>query len=381
MAADPFRIGKYRVIRRVGQGAQGSVYLAQRDHAAHLSVVKQRHASASDARFRREAQICSLLEHRNIARIEAAVFDGDEAYLAFEDVMGVEVQALYDRHQQLGRSIPAPVVLHILDGVLTGLEFAHSALDSAGNPAGLVHRDLNFGNVMVGFDGVPKIIDFGLARNAGGAETKPGFALGTPAYMPPEFLTLGAQAASPASDVYSAGLMAYDLLMAIDYDVSRGDSQTFWKWIMDPTPLPPIMDHRSDVPRGAAEAIHRAFRPRIQDRWPSARAFLEAVRAALPPSSVWPTCRWPSTSLQAFSNTSHPCNTTSSSSSPVTQAPQRESLRQPRALAKLQRAQHYWSHPRWTTRPPSNALWSRRQPTPRRSWFAARAPTRPIGPR
>lgn len=282
MAVDPIRIGKYRVIRRIGQGAQGSVYLAQRDHAAHLSVVKQRHASASDARFRREAQICSLLEHRNIARIEAAVFDGDEAYLAFEDVMGVEVQALYDRHRQLGRSIPAPVVFHILDGVLTGLDFAHSALDSAGNPAGLVHRDLNFGNVMIGFDGVPKIIDFGLARNAGGAETKPGFALGTPAYMPPEFLTLGAQAASPASDVYSAGLMAYDLLMAIDYDVSRGDSKTFWKWIMDPTPLPPIMDHRSDVPRGAAEAIHRAFRPRIQDRWPSARAFLEAVRAALP---------------------------------------------------------------------------------------------------
>ncbi|MFO0726405.1 MAG: protein kinase [Myxococcota bacterium] len=284
MAVDPIRIGKYRVIRKLGQGAQGAVYLAQRDQSAHLSVVKQRHGSSSDVRFRREAQICALLEHKNIARLEAAVFDGDEAYLAFEDVLALDVQTIYERHRQLGRSIPAAVVLHILDGVLTGLDFAHSALESSGKPAGLVHRDLNFRNVMVGFDGVPKIIDFGLARTSGGVETKPGFAVGTPAYMPPEFLTLGAQAASPASDVYSAGLLAYDLLMAIDYDVSRGDLETFWQWIMNPTPLPSLREHRPDVPPAAAEAIERAFRPRIQDRWPTARAFLDALRAAVPPA-------------------------------------------------------------------------------------------------
>lgn len=284
MSEAPDRIGKYRILRRLGQGAQGAIYLAQRDFSAGLSVVKQRHAAASDLRFRREAQVCALLDHRNIAKLEAAVFEGDEAYLAFEYVAGVEVQDIYNRHRQLGRSIPTAIVAHILDGMLAGLEAAHEALDASGAPAGLVHRDLNFGNVMLGFDGIPKIIDFGLARSAAGDITQPGYALGTPAYMPPEFLGAGAQSAVPASDVYSAGLIAYDLLAGIDADVSRGDSTNFWTWIMNPTPLPRLSEVRKDITPILGDTIHRAFQPRIADRWPSARAFLDAVRAALPAS-------------------------------------------------------------------------------------------------
>ncbi len=284
MSDTPDRIGKYRILRRLGQGAQGAIYLAQRDFAAGLSVVKQRHAAASDLRFRREAQVCALLDHRNIAKLEAAVFEGDEAYLAFEYVAGVEVQDIYNRHRQLGRSIPVAIVAHLLEGILLGLEAAHAARDPSGQHAGLVHRDLNFGNVMLGFDGVAKIIDFGLARTAAGDITQPGFALGTPAYMPPEFLGAGAQSAVPASDIYSAGLIAYDLLAGIDADVSRGDSTNFWTWIMNPTPLPRLSDVRKDLTPALGEAIHRAFQPRIADRWPSARAFLDAVRAALPAS-------------------------------------------------------------------------------------------------
>ncbi|MFO0722856.1 MAG: protein kinase [Myxococcota bacterium] len=283
MAATPERIDKYRILRAIGTGAQGAVFLAQRDGAKRLSVVKRRHAGASDARFRREARATALLSHPNIARLEGAVFDGADQYLAFEFVPGVDLASIIERHAELNAMVPVELVIYIVVGALLGLEQAHKLRDPEAAPAGLIHRDLNLSNVLVGFDGVPRVIDFGLTTGAREGLTAPGTPLGTPNYMPPEFVGLGAQAAVPASDVYSMGLLTYDLLLATHADVSRveGGANEFWRWVAAPTPLPRLADRRSDVSPALSDVIHRAFAPAIADRWPTAEAFRAALLVAV----------------------------------------------------------------------------------------------------
>src|SRR5688572_10911728 len=145
------------------------VFLAQKDGSNAVCVLKRLHAQLAAnriavRRFEREAHIASLLEHRAIARLIDAGAEGDAFCIAMEYVAGQTLEAIFDQLARRGRSMPLPIALWIAREVLDGLAYAHALIDAEGRPLNIVHRDLTPRNIMVGYGGAVKIIDFGIAR-------------------------------------------------------------------------------------------------------------------------------------------------------------------------------------------------------------------------
>ncbi len=202
------RLGPYRVEAIAGHGGMGAVYRASRDDAEfrQLVAIKLVRAAAESPstlrRFRRERQILARLSHPNIARL----LDGGSTpegvpYLVMEFIEGEPITAWCDR-----QSLDVEHRLRLFLRVCEGVEFAHRDL--------VVHRDLKPGNILVTKDGTPKLLDFGIAKlldpdAENEAATLTGLVM-TPEYASPE--RVRGEPASTAADVYSLGLILYELL-------------------------------------------------------------------------------------------------------------------------------------------------------------------------
>ncbi|MCF3179950.1 protein kinase [Streptomyces polychromogenes] len=189
---DPERIGAYWPASRLGEGAQGVVYEAY-DRAGNRVAVKVLRRSADEAvrrLFRREAQAAQRVAGFCTARVLEVSSGSDEPYLVGEYVPGPSLGA---RVRDGGR-LAADEVVRLAIGIATGLAAIHRA--------GVVHRDLKPGNVLLGPDG-PRIIDFGIARSLDMSQTASGVIMGTLGYMAPEVLS--GKRAGPAADVFAWG--------------------------------------------------------------------------------------------------------------------------------------------------------------------------------
>jgi eukaryotic-like serine/threonine-protein kinase len=196
--------GRYQLLRGIGAGGMGVVFLAhdtvlERDVAVK---VLHRHLAAdadTGARFRREARAVAGLSHSNIVPVFDGGADDGSPFMVMELVQGASLRDVL----VAGGRLDAGTTAHLLRQVLDALDHAH------GN--GVVHHDLKPENVLVTAQGLVKVADFGLARalsDAGGSDDGP--LVGTPQYLAPERV-LG-RAAGPRSDLYSAGILAYELL-------------------------------------------------------------------------------------------------------------------------------------------------------------------------
>lgn len=206
---DPERVGIYRILRTIGRGGMGNVYLAERaagdfDHVVAIKVIKQRLITDEIVeRFRRERQILADLNHPNIARL----FDGGETesgspYFVMEYVKG---QPLDRWLAQSDRSLE--IRLSIFRQICEAVEAAHQRL--------VVHRDLTPPNVLVTADNTVKLIDFGIARpDSDENETEPHPAGYTPGFAAPEQRSGGA--ASTLTDIYALGKLLASLLAGED---------------------------------------------------------------------------------------------------------------------------------------------------------------------
>lgn len=204
------RIGPYRVVREIGRGGMGSVYEAERDDAEYAKRVAIKllrpgmQSAAMVQRFKRERQILAALEHPNIARLLDGGMTSDERpYLVMEYFDGSSLDRYCDEHRL---SVRERIALFMK--VCEAVEYAHRNL--------VVHRDLKPGNVLVTNGGIPKLLDFGVAKllqatDAGEADatTREGRFL-TPEYASPE--QLRDEPVTTVSDVYSLGLILYELL-------------------------------------------------------------------------------------------------------------------------------------------------------------------------
>ena len=197
------RIGKYRVVGKIGKGAMGEVYKAQ-DPLLNRFVAIKTIAPALAAepdfrrRFQREAQSAARLNHPNIV----TVFDfGEEDGLIYMAMELLEGRDLREPHP-LARQPTSGDKLAIMEQLCDGLGFAHAK--------GVVHRDLKPGNIHVQPNGQVKILDFGLARLGDSDITRTGTVMGTPNYMSPE--QIRGQKVDARSDVFSLGAVFYELL-------------------------------------------------------------------------------------------------------------------------------------------------------------------------
>ena len=205
------RIGPFRLVALLGEGGMGAVYLAERDDAQFAQRVAVKilaHAVGSPqaiARFRDERQIRAGLEHPHIVRLlDGGSTEDGLPYLAMEHIEGTAITR-YARSHAL--SVRARVEL--IRGVCAALQYAHQNL--------VVHRDIKPSNILVDIGGVPKVLDFGIAKLLSPvagfereAHTRTGLAMFTPEYASPE--QARGDAVSTATDVYSVGAVLYELV-------------------------------------------------------------------------------------------------------------------------------------------------------------------------
>ncbi|HED54536.1 MAG TPA: serine/threonine protein kinase, partial [Phycisphaerales bacterium] len=211
--AMPTRVGPYSIISKIGEGGMGVVYKATQDfprRTVALKVIKP-HMLTRRAleRFRFETQILARLQHQGIAQIYDAGTTssdmGDVPYFAMEYIRGTPLTE-YARLRKLNLHDRLVLMQRIADAV----HHAHTR--------GIVHRDIKPANILVTEDGQPKILDFGVARSIGsdlvdsGALTQFGQLIGTVPYMSPEQVAGDPDELDARSDIYSLGVVLYELL-------------------------------------------------------------------------------------------------------------------------------------------------------------------------
>jgi hypothetical protein len=270
---------RYELLNLLASGGMGRVWRARDrllDRPVAVKILRSEFTGdpAFVARFRAEAQHAAVLHHPNIATVfdyGEARADGERiAYLVMELVEGESLSDLLLRERRLD----VPRTLTLLRSTSAALAAAHDA--------GLVHRDVKPGNVLVGADGTVKITDFGIAWSASSVPlTATGQVIGTAHYLSPE-QAQGAKA-SPASDVYALGAVAYECLAGRRAFEGENSVQIAVKQIREnPDPLPP------DVPPAVRRLVGQAMAKEPADRFPDGAALRDAVDAALAGSSPVP---------------------------------------------------------------------------------------------
>ncbi len=211
--------GRYRILERIARGGMSTVYAAVDERLDRLVAVKVMSSALSadpafSDRFAREARAAARLTHLNVVSVydqgHEVGADGHHVFLVMELVEGRTLRELLRERGRLG---PAEAI-SIMEPVLSALAAAHRA--------GLVHRDVKPENILLSDEGVVKVADFGLARavESDAAATRTGLMMGTVAYCAPEQISQGS--ADPRSDVYSAGVVLFELLTGVP--PYKGDS-------------------------------------------------------------------------------------------------------------------------------------------------------------
>jgi len=272
----PFDLARFELQEELGRGAYGVVFRAmqtdlQREVA--LKVLRPRDGELSTVeleRFLREGASVARLQHPNVVKVFGIGRHKDLYVLSMELVKGQSLKA-FRKAQPEGR-LPWREAVQIVLGVLAGVEHAHKH--------GIVHRDLKPANVLIEGDATPRVIDFGLAKDLETDLnlTQGSAAVGSPAYLSPEQLKHGSKTADERCDVFSVGVMLYELLAGTRPWTAKTRNDLFLTMLRDaPIPLPEELE----LPDGLADAVMRLLAQDPATRTPTARAARKALQEVL----------------------------------------------------------------------------------------------------
>jgi serine/threonine-protein kinase len=265
--------GKYRLLKRLARGGMAEVFLAAQsgpDGFRRRVAVKRILPHLADSQefvgmFLDEARLAAALSHPNVVHVYDFGKVDDYYFITMEFVDGVDAGLIIK--QSAHEPAPPELVARIVADAAAGLHHAHQLTDALGRPVGIVHRDISPQNLLISFDGVVKVVDFGIAKAAFHAErTRPGVVKGKFAYMSPEQVV--GKSLDGRSDVFSLAVVAWEML-AGRYIVSRDNPAESMRLIRDGR-LPAIESVRKDVPAPLARALGRALTKDFDDR-PSAK--------------------------------------------------------------------------------------------------------------
>ena len=270
----PGMLGRYRVLKELGRGAMGLVYLGKDPTIQRFVAIKTMRLDQIDnddklqdikARFFREAESTGRLSHPNIVTIYDAGEEHDLGYIAMELIEGTPLKQ-WARQPNL---MPLNEVLQIVATAADALDYAHQQ--------GVVHRDIKPANIMLTKDRIVKVMDFGIAKIASSSKTQTNMVLGTPTYMSPE--QISGKKVDGRSDIFSLGVVLFELLTG--QPPFTADNLSALLFSIAHHPHPAIHTLRPDLPPMVQEIVDRALHKELPHRYRRADEFARELRACL----------------------------------------------------------------------------------------------------
>lgn len=271
------QLGRYALYDQIAEGGMASVHLGRLTGPVGFSkivAIKQMHESAARnpdfvAMFLDEARLSGRVQHPNVVATIDVIAKGGEAFLIMEYVHGEALSALLRAARTRDERLSPAFAVHIMCDVLAGLHAAHEAKDENGEPLGIVHRDVSPQNIMIGVDGIARVLDFGIAKAAGRLqETQTGQLKGKLGYMAPEQL-LG-RPLDRRTDVFAAGIVAWEMLSGRKMFDADSSGQLMYQVLEFEVPA---LSSFSDVPEELSQAVQRAMERDPNKRFATAKEF------------------------------------------------------------------------------------------------------------
>ena len=274
----PEVVGRYRVVKPLGEGGMGQVLLARAQGAAgfeKLVVVKTlRSPGTGERHLLREALIGARMSHEHVVEVLDLVEQDGTYYVVMEYVQGAPLSVLL-----AGAGLPDRALIHVVRKVARALSYVHAQTDEAGQAMGLMHRDVCPANILVGEHGRVKLSDFGIAALAGEARTSRHL-VGKPPYLPPE--AFDGAAARPSWDVYALGVVLFEGLSGRKAFAGTTTGQVRREVVRGVAPLSSL---RPELPRPLQELVRLATHRDPALRLASAQELGTALDHVAPPQS------------------------------------------------------------------------------------------------
>ena len=280
-------VGRYVVHDRIAAGGMATVHVGRLLGAAGFArtvAIKRLHdAYAKDPEFVAmlldEARLAALIRHPNVVPTLDVVAEDDELLVVMEYVEGDSVAHLSKVVQNAGERVPVPFAAAIVAQALHGLHAAHEARDKKGEALGIVHRDVSPQNILVGVDGVARVLDFGIAKAASRAtSTEEGQVKGKTAYMAPEQLQHGA--VDRRTDIFAAAVVLWELLCGRRLFLADSMGETMSRVLTLPIDSP--QKYAPDVPAELVAITLRGLDRDPAGRFATAEEMALAIEESLP---------------------------------------------------------------------------------------------------
>ncbi|MFO0682323.1 MAG: serine/threonine-protein kinase [Sandaracinus sp.] len=285
--------GRYELRTLAGRGGMAEVWKGVLKGAAQfeteVAVKRMLPSLATDpalvTMFVEEAKIASLLTHPNVTRVFDLGADEGGFYLVMEWVEGIDLSRFVRSYVSHGELPPWSIVLQIVIDALRGLASAHDRVNDQGDPAPVIHRDVDPQNILVGINGVAKLTDFGLAFAVDRARlTQPGTVKGKLGYVAPEILD--GREPTAQSDLYGMGVVLWESLAGERLFLGQTDRETFVK--VQEGKIPPLTDYRRDLPPSLHDVLASALAKRPEDRVETADELYELLEDVLHDEAIRP---------------------------------------------------------------------------------------------
>ncbi|HEU4413127.1 MAG TPA: serine/threonine-protein kinase [Polyangiaceae bacterium] len=282
-------VGRYAIYHEIAAGGMATVHLGRLLGPVGFSrtvAIKRLHSRfAKDPNFVSmfvdEALVTARVRHPNVVPTLDVVSTADELFLVMEYVPGENLaRCLSGYYKPRGERMPLPIALGVMAGALHGLHAAHLAKNERGEPLDIVHRDVSPQNILIGTDGLPRLLDFGVAKAVGRMDDPPasGAIKGKPCYMAPE--QLEGREVDRLADVFSAGTVLWELLTGERLFQATSEVEIFYKLLRKP--IPPPSERVPGLPAALDEITLRALARDPAERFPSALAMADALESLGP---------------------------------------------------------------------------------------------------
>lgn len=287
------RAGRYEIVCELGQGGMAVVYLGRADGPGgfeRLVAIKMIHEhlcrrGAFVSMFLDEARIAARIRHPNVVPVFEIGEEDGRYFIVMDYVSGETLAEALTQASRQRRPFPIDLCLHLFAVAADALHAAHELTDPSGRPLGVIHRDVTPQNLILGYDGVLRVLDFGVARATDRlTQTRPGGQKGTVAYMAPEQLT--DLELDRRADLFSLGVVLWETLTARRLFKGNNDFATADKIKTAIIPDPRL--HRPDCPEELSRIVFKALARDREQRYSTGRELAAELRRVLASRSSVP---------------------------------------------------------------------------------------------